>query len=241
MQPTLDSLRAQLRLILDDKTAQGHQTEGLYDELDALSDGYDDLAQFAEHLADLPMREDWPHVEPNDLDAIWAECDPDRPTGMVDQITPEEAARRAEAAFLSPVCGCMLGKPLEIRPTLHQNQRRLSPVQVQNLIARKGYCLLQAGLGHLAIPLRHRHLDVQLQRMAGIRIQRIVPASWHTLLVIPQAHDRASRMPVHADGVVIERGVEPCGLGLRQGFGQDFITSAALTKVRADDVLELMR
>ena len=129
MQPTLHSLREQRCLVLDDKTAQGHRTAGLYDPLAALPNSYDALARFAERLADLPLRKDWPYIEPNDLDAIWAECDPNRlrwktSAGLVGQNAPEENARRIEAAFLGSVCGCILGKPLEIRP---KNRKRTRP------------------------------------------------------------------------------------------------------------------
>ena len=109
MLPTIHQLCEQLRLVIEGKRAQGHSVAGLHDELDALPPSYDALAQFAARLASLPLREDWPYVEPNDLDAIWAECDPDRPTGLVGQNSPEENARRVEVAFLSSVCGCILG------------------------------------------------------------------------------------------------------------------------------------
>jgi ADP-ribosylglycohydrolase len=128
MQPTTHSLREQLRIVIEDKRAQGHQVDGLHDKLEALPEGYDALAQFAERLATLPLREDWPYVEPNDLEAIWAECEPDRPTGVVGTVDLEESAQRVEAAFLGSVCGCILGKPLEIRPTLDEIRAALESI-----------------------------------------------------------------------------------------------------------------
>jgi ADP-ribosylglycohydrolase len=121
-------LRERLRLVIADKHAQGHQVDGLHEELEALPESYDALARFAERLVDLPLREDWPYVEPNDLESIWAECDPDRPTGLVGEVDLEESARRVEAAFLSSVCGCILGKPLEIRPTLDEIRAALERI-----------------------------------------------------------------------------------------------------------------
>ena len=121
-------LRAQLAEVIADKEAQGHIVTGLRDRLAALPDSYDALVDFAHRLADLPLRPDWPHVEPNELDAIWAECDPDRPIGVVGVVDLEDSARRVETAFLGSVCGCVLGKPLEISPTLDEIRTALDSV-----------------------------------------------------------------------------------------------------------------
>ena len=118
MFPTFTTLRAQLRQVIADRMTQGHATDGLEDALVALPDSYDALFAFAERLSALPIREDWPYIEPNDLDGIWAECAPDRPLGVVGNVDLDDSARRVEAAFLGSVCGCILGKPLEISPTL---------------------------------------------------------------------------------------------------------------------------
>ncbi len=120
MFPTYHLLRQQLALVIDNKGAQGHVIAGLQGELDALPDSYDALAAFAVQLAHLPLRSDWAYVEPNELDEIWAECDPQRPTGVVGAIDLSDSAARVETAFLSSVCGCVLGKPLEVNPTLYE-------------------------------------------------------------------------------------------------------------------------
>ena len=104
--------------IIAAKTAQGHETRGLLAELERLPDSYDALVGFGERLRDLPMRSDWPYVEPNELDQIWEECDPDRVLGLIGTISLANAAERARTAFLAAVCGNMLGKPLEVDPTL---------------------------------------------------------------------------------------------------------------------------
>jgi ADP-ribosylglycohydrolase len=118
MFPTFAWLRKQLRAVIVDKDAQGHVVKGLFAALDALPDSYDALDAFAHRLAHLPMREDWPYVEPSALGEIWAECDPARPSGVVGHIDLAESAQRVQAAFLGSVCGCILGKPLECNPTL---------------------------------------------------------------------------------------------------------------------------
>jgi ADP-ribosylglycohydrolase len=100
-------------------------TDGLEERLASLPDSYDALHDFAHVLADLPIRQDWPYVEPDDLPGIWAECDPGRPLGAVAEVDLADAARRVEAAFLGSVVGCVLGKPLEVNPTLAELRRAL--------------------------------------------------------------------------------------------------------------------
>ncbi len=118
-------LREHLRLVIAGKAEQGHVVDGLEEELRALPDSYDALWAFARRLAELPLHTDWPHVEPDDLAAIWAECDPARPLGAIGAVDLDDSARRVEAAFLGSVCGCVLGKPLEIQPTLAEIRRAL--------------------------------------------------------------------------------------------------------------------
>jgi ADP-ribosylglycohydrolase len=127
--PTFHVLRRALTQVLADKHDQGHATDGLAAELAALPDSYDALAAFGERLAALPLRDDWPYVEPDDLDGIRAESSPLRPIGRVGQIEPaDKAARRAHTAFLSAVCGCILGKPLEFDPSLEEIRAALEPL-----------------------------------------------------------------------------------------------------------------
>ena len=109
MLPSYGLLRERLAAVIADKRQQGHDVAGLVDELQNLPDSYDALAALARRLADLPVRADWPYVEPSDLEGIWAECDPLRPLGPISTVDLEDAARRVEAAFLASVCGSILG------------------------------------------------------------------------------------------------------------------------------------
>ncbi|MFC1714556.1 ADP-ribosylglycohydrolase family protein [Candidatus Poribacteria bacterium] len=120
MLPTIQLLRKQLHGMIRCMTQQGHAMDGLEEELQGIEDSYDALAEFAMRVADSPIREDWPYIEPHDLGEIWDECDPGRPTGAIAEINLDNAAERVEAAFLGAVCGCMLGKPLEANPTLEE-------------------------------------------------------------------------------------------------------------------------
>jgi hypothetical protein len=76
MLPAHRLLREQLRAIISGKEQQVHVVVGLREELDSLPDSYDALVAFGEKLAALPLRDDWLYVEPSDLAAIWAACDP---------------------------------------------------------------------------------------------------------------------------------------------------------------------
>lgn len=127
MFPDFVVLKAHLKNIIANRRAQGHVVDGLHDELNALPDSYDAFEAFSHKLAGLPMREDWPYVEPEEWDDILSECDPTRPAGPIGSITPEDAAARVEAAFLASVCGCILGKPAEVNPTLEYLRGVLEP------------------------------------------------------------------------------------------------------------------
>lgn len=128
MLPNFSVLRSALRMIIANKREQGHVTDGLEAELERQPDSYDGLAVFARRLADLPLRPDWPFAEPSGLEEIWAECDPARPRGPVKPVDVAESARRVEAAFLGRVCGCVLGKPIEVQPTLADLRRALEGI-----------------------------------------------------------------------------------------------------------------
>jgi ADP-ribosylglycohydrolase len=120
-------LRARLAHEVADLAARGRAVDGMAAELDAVPASWDALAEFAERLAAAPLRDDWPYDEPDDLDAIRATADPGRDTGTVRALDPGEASARAEAAFLGSVCGCILGKPFEIDPTLDELRSVLEP------------------------------------------------------------------------------------------------------------------
>ncbi len=120
MIPSLPLFRETLRGIIEWKEKQGHVIDGLADEAAALPDSYDAMVEMGRRLTCLPMRDDWRFVEPNSLEEILAECDPDRPVEPMEKVDAAAIAPRVESAFLSSVCGCILGKPLEVNPTLDE-------------------------------------------------------------------------------------------------------------------------
>jgi len=125
---SLPKVREKLRLIIDNKEQQGHIVAGLREKLDAAPGSLDALSDFARALPALPLRADWPYVEPDDLEAILAECDPARPTGAIAKMDLDDCSRRVAEGFLGSVCGCMLGKPLEIDPTFDELRAAFAPL-----------------------------------------------------------------------------------------------------------------
>ena len=118
MIPTHSQLRRQLAVVIAEKEEQGHDIRGVEEKLIDLPDSYDAIYDFAAEVAALPLRADWTFVEPNEWAEIQAEMHPDRPIGVFRAISPEDAAPRIETAFLASVCGCVLGKPVEIATDL---------------------------------------------------------------------------------------------------------------------------
>lgn len=116
----LDLLRGRLLTVVANKAQQGHVTAGWPAKIRSAPDSYDALFGLAEQVAALPLRDDWPYVEPNELDAIRSECDPSRETDAIGSPTLADCSERVRAGFLGSVCGCLLGKPVEIAPTMQQ-------------------------------------------------------------------------------------------------------------------------
>ena len=115
MLPSYGVLRGLLQSVIRTKEQQGHDVTGLQEKLAQVPDSYDAMNEFALQLSALPFREDWPYVEPSGLAEIRAESDPSRPH-EIGSLTNEEKSSRAETAFLSSLCGCILGKPIEEYP-----------------------------------------------------------------------------------------------------------------------------
>ena len=94
MLPTIELLRGRIGGMIGTMKIPGHVVDGLKEELEGLPDSYDELAAFAQKVAAAPLRDDWPYVEPNDLEAIWAECDPARELEAITDVDLDDAAKR---------------------------------------------------------------------------------------------------------------------------------------------------
>jgi hypothetical protein len=118
MLPALSYLRKNLSGVIEDLDAQGHNTAGLKDELSSLPESYDALLAFAGKLKNLPLRPDWAYAEPFYWADIEGEMDKNRSGVLTGPGDRAGMVKKAEAAFLASVLGCILGKPLEIQPSL---------------------------------------------------------------------------------------------------------------------------
>lgn len=118
MLPAIPVLRAQLLGVVSSKQRQGHVVDGLAEAIRSCPASYDALWAFAVRMRDLPLRPDWSWVEPDELEEILAECAPQRRQGPLSPVDPLAIAPRVETAFLASVCGCILGKPLEVSTDL---------------------------------------------------------------------------------------------------------------------------
>jgi ADP-ribosylglycohydrolase len=113
-------LRHVLTRVLEQRIDQGCDLDRQHflHRIEAASDSFDRLQELADELRDPPLRADWAYNEPllwPDIQAASVQLDPDKHWAQPDLA---EAASRARAGFLGSVCGCILGKPLEVDPTL---------------------------------------------------------------------------------------------------------------------------
>lgn len=120
-----DRIAVALAQVLEQRLRQGCDLDArqFRRRLAAAAGSYDALYDLALELRDPPLRADWPWVEPTDWAGIRRESeqlDPGRRRPVADL---QRAGERVRAGFLGAVCGCMLGKPLEVDPTLEELKR----------------------------------------------------------------------------------------------------------------------
>jgi ADP-ribosylglycohydrolase len=98
---------------------EGRDFSSVAQEYDALikNDMFDQAVQSAmqamlDKTINLPMRSDYPYIEPSDLAGICRQRgkSPKLPSFG---LTPQQLKRKLHGAWLGRCCGCLLGKPLE--------------------------------------------------------------------------------------------------------------------------------
>jgi ADP-ribosylglycohydrolase len=125
-----ESLAELLLLVLNQRLEQGCDLDKqlIGRRIEAASHSYDALYAIARELRSPLQRPDWPYVEPIGWEDIVRESAHLDPGGPWEQPDLELAAGKVRAAFLGSVCGCMLGKPIEVDPTLAELERAGSAV-----------------------------------------------------------------------------------------------------------------
>lgn len=113
---TKETLKQILSAELDERARQGYEVQNLQKQLESAVESYDSLFSIAQEIRKAPIRKDWPYREPDGLAEILAECDPNRARGVIRALPESEVEKRVHSAFLTSVCACILGKPLEEPP-----------------------------------------------------------------------------------------------------------------------------
>ena len=128
MLPSYDLLRQRLKMTIANKHQQGYDTTGLGAQLAQIPNDYEALNQFSYLLVDLPFRDTWPYIEPDELEDIWQYCQlpsQEEMDSWQSQV-PGDIENRIKVGFKTSLAGCILGKPIEINPTLAQIRQAAS-------------------------------------------------------------------------------------------------------------------
>ena len=113
---TVATIKQILIAELEERAKQGYDVQNAKNALEQSGESFDALFAVAGQIRKAKIRPDWPYNEPDDLDAILAECDPNRALGQIRALPEQEIDRRVSSAFITSVCACILGKPLEQPP-----------------------------------------------------------------------------------------------------------------------------
>jgi len=122
-------LHKQLANMVRDRSEQGRDVSLVETELEDLPDDYQAIADLAARIDAAPFRDDWAFHEPNDYAGILAEQSLDgfSPYGAT-AAQERSFAEKARSGFLGSVAGCILGKPVEISPTLDELRTALTRI-----------------------------------------------------------------------------------------------------------------
>jgi ADP-ribosylglycohydrolase len=107
-----DTLAHLVREEVKQRGEEGCRVDGYREKVEAAGDDAETLMQLYEELMNLPIREDFPFREPNELAEIRAER-PDGPRRLEAPWTEDEWRDKFYGAWLGRASGCALGKPLE--------------------------------------------------------------------------------------------------------------------------------
>jgi ADP-ribosylglycohydrolase len=127
MFPPYRVLREQLRRMERDRATEGRDTTGISMAIERVADDYQAMADLAQRIDQAPQRDDWPYVEPDTYEAIVREQSVSVATPDLSQAQ-DVFGHRAQSGFLGSVVGCILGKPVEIMPTLDELRSALESI-----------------------------------------------------------------------------------------------------------------
>lgn len=115
-------LKRWINSIAEEKSENGFDMHEFIDRYEVLPDSYDELMSAFDILAVLHKRDDWQYVEPETWDEIEKELLP------VPKRKAMNIAERTKSAFLASVSGCVLGKPVEMKPSMEDLRNAFEPM-----------------------------------------------------------------------------------------------------------------
>lgn len=107
---------------------QGYDITGLKEELEKLPDSYDALFGFGKKINHIPLRKDFPYMEPDDLEGIRQQRPAQRQDTLKGYINEMEIRDKVYGGVFGRMLGCSLGKPLEVDITPDQLRSYLEDV-----------------------------------------------------------------------------------------------------------------
>src|SRR5438128_2657022 len=113
MQLSIEVVAERVRQEIDARVLQGYEVDGLHERWEQARTDYHSLLDIHAQLKNLPLRTDWPYDEPSNFQAIR-----DARPAVVPlpdfYLSEHEIHQKIHGAWLGRVCGCILGKPLEM-------------------------------------------------------------------------------------------------------------------------------
>ncbi len=108
--PSLEELKSLIKIEIITKYEEGFDIDvnAYLRKVKKVSRGKD-LLELYHSLLEIPLREDYPYIEPSDLDGILKE----RPGNFRSLEFPRDIEDKLLGGWLGRACGCMLGKPVE--------------------------------------------------------------------------------------------------------------------------------
>jgi hypothetical protein len=113
MQLSIEVVAERVRQEIDTRVLQGYEVDGLHERWEEARTDYGALMDIHSQLKNLPLRTDWPYNEPSTLQGI-RDVRPASVPLPAFYLSEQEIRQKIHGAWLGRVCGCILGKPLEM-------------------------------------------------------------------------------------------------------------------------------
>lgn len=138
---------------------QGYNIEPYKARLEEMPDSYDEVYHLLEEMKHASIRATFPYVEPDSFSKIINACGLNSDAYKLKKYPiPSDVSERAKAAFYGAIQGCILGKPLEVNPTMDELRKAGVTVgewPIKDYISEE---FLQAlGKRHLSAPFTTRN------------------------------------------------------------------------------------